>query len=86
MKAFSDSALLDGDDDAPKDFTVEDLALFKEMLLDLEKAVDEIEVTPITGGTTFPGGFIFELLAKANVFFFPIYCQFHWNIDKFLCR
>ncbi|CAD7091451.1 unnamed protein product [Hermetia illucens] len=67
MKAFSDSALLDGDDDAPKDFTVEDLALFKEMLLDLEKAVDEIEVTPITGGTTFPGGFIFELLAKANI-------------------
>lgn len=65
MKAMSEDAL--GDSDEPKDFTVDDLALLKEMLLDLEKAVDDIEVINKLEGITHPASFMFELLEKANV-------------------
>lgn len=60
---------LDVGNEEAKDFTVEDLALLKEILLNLEKAVDEIEVkNPLAGnGETFNGGYIFTLLEKANV-------------------
>jgi regulator of telomere elongation helicase 1 len=54
-----------GDDDAKKDFTLEDLALLKEMMLSFEKAVDELEIN--FGEATFDGGFIFQLLQKANI-------------------
>lgn len=50
------------------DFTADDLALLKEMLLSLEKAVDEINLPNLSiGGETFTGGYIFSLLEKANV-------------------
>lgn len=48
-----------------KDFTIEDLALLKEIVLKLEKAIDDIFI-PVKG-QTFPGSYIFELLQKANV-------------------
>lgn len=50
------------------DFTADDLVLLKEMILSLEKAVDEINLPNLTiGGETFTGGYIFSLLEKANV-------------------
>lgn len=56
--------------DAP-DFTVDDLTLLKEMLLSLEKAVDEINLPNLgPSGETFTGGYIFSLLEKANVLHF----------------
>lgn len=52
-----------------KDFTVDDLVLLKEMLLKLEKAIDEIKVkfTSPGLGETFEGGYMFSLLEKADV-------------------
>lgn len=52
-------------DSQPKDFTCDDLCVLKEMMLALEKAIDEIAIG--YEGTTYPGGFIFELLSKAEV-------------------
>lgn len=66
MRAFSDDANIDGGEE-PKDFTLDDLALLKEMLLDLEKAIDNIMVMDKVEGATFPAGYIFDLLGKANV-------------------
>ncbi|XP_038215340.1 regulator of telomere elongation helicase 1 homolog [Zerene cesonia] len=69
MRSFAEGGEenLDSTVDAnqPKDFTCEDLCVLKEIMLALEKAVDEIEVG--TDGSTYPGGFIFELLAKAEI-------------------
>ncbi|XP_022124379.2 regulator of telomere elongation helicase 1 homolog [Pieris rapae] len=48
-----------------KDFTCDDLCILKEIMLAFEKAIDEIEVG--NEGSTYPGGFIFELLAKAEI-------------------
>ncbi|XP_026761253.2 regulator of telomere elongation helicase 1 homolog [Galleria mellonella] len=48
-----------------KDFTCDDLCVLKEMMLALEKAIDEINVG--SEGATYPGGFIFELLSKAEI-------------------
>lgn len=50
-----------------KDFTAEDLCILKAMFLELEKAIDSIELKNRTEGDTFPGGFIFELLEKIEV-------------------
>lgn len=52
--------------DAAKEFTQEDVVLLKEMMLNLEQTIDHIEIN-VAGGETFPGGYIFEFLAKANV-------------------
>ncbi|CAH2241029.1 jg4099 [Pararge aegeria aegeria] len=69
MKSFVEGAedQMDATMDAnqPKDFTCDDLCILKEMMLALEKAIDEINIG--TEGTTYPGGFIFELLAKAEI-------------------
>lgn len=69
MKSFSemneDQIDLSSDNNTPKDFTCDDLCVLKEMMLTLEKVVDEINVDK--EGTTFPGGFIFELLSKAEI-------------------
>lgn len=50
-----------------KDFTAEDLYILKTMFLELEKAIDSIELKNRNEGDTFPGGFIFELLEKVEV-------------------
>lgn len=69
MRSFSENTedQLDAtvDSNQPKDFTCEDLCVLKEMMLELEKAIDEINVG--SEGSTFPGGFIFELLSKAEI-------------------
>lgn len=65
----NDGSLLQNDadnNDAP-DFTVEDITLLKEILLALEKTVDEINLPNPFNGETFTGGHIFTLLEKANV-------------------
>lgn len=50
-----------------KDFTAEDLCILKTMFLELEKAIDAIEILKHDEGNTLPGGYIFELLGKAQV-------------------
>jgi hypothetical protein len=47
------------------DFSPEDLCILKTMFLELEKAIDDMPVE--SDGSTFHGGFIVELLAKAEV-------------------
>uniref|UniRef100_A0A1B0FG92 Regulator of telomere elongation helicase 1 homolog n=1 Tax=Glossina morsitans morsitans TaxID=37546 RepID=A0A1B0FG92_GLOMM len=54
-------------EDESKDFTLDDLTLLKEMLLELEKAVDEIEVENKIEGVTLPASYIYDLLGKANL-------------------
>jgi len=52
--------------DATKsDFSPEELCILKTMFLELEKAIDDMPVQ--SDGSTFHGGFIVELLAKAEV-------------------
>jgi len=53
-----------------KDFTAEDLCILKAMFLELEKAIDSIELKNRNEGDTFPGGYIFELLEKIEVIIF----------------
>ncbi|XP_050576329.1 regulator of telomere elongation helicase 1 homolog [Bombus affinis] len=50
-----------------KDFTADDLCILKAMFLELEKAIDAIEILKRNEGDTFPGGYIFELLGKAQL-------------------
>ncbi|XP_063978683.1 regulator of telomere elongation helicase 1 homolog [Diachasmimorpha longicaudata] len=52
---------------AQKDFTPEDLCVLKIMFLAVEKAVDEIPLKLGSEGETYPGGYIFELLEKADL-------------------
>lgn len=63
--------------EADKDFTIEDLVLLKEMLLALEKAIDEIVVSNVDDGQTYAGGYIFDLLARANVSEPSLFIIFH---------
>lgn len=63
------------DTQLPDDFTLDDLCVIKTMLLELEKAINAIELPkavngPDSGksiGVTFPGSYIFSLLGKAEV-------------------
>lgn len=57
---------------AVKDFTPDDLCVLKTMFLELEKAIDAINISP--EGSTYPGSFIFDLLGKAEV------SQFLWSL------
>jgi hypothetical protein len=52
-------------DAAKPDFSPEELCILKTMFLELEKAIDDMQVE--SDGSTFDGGFIVELLAKAEV-------------------
>ncbi|XP_030378751.1 regulator of telomere elongation helicase 1 homolog [Scaptodrosophila lebanonensis] len=67
MKLFSssDSQESSGGDE-PKDFSMDDLALLKEMLFDLEQAIDAVQVENRQEGTTYPANYIYTLLGKAN--------------------
>ncbi|XP_048406459.2 regulator of telomere elongation helicase 1 isoform X2 [Stegostoma tigrinum] len=46
-----------------------DLAKIKKILLDLENAIDAVELLPNGNGVTKPGSFIFELFAQAQITF-----------------
>lgn len=67
MKIFTSGESQDMGGDEPKDFTLDDLTLLKEMLLELEKAIDAVSVDNVTEGTTYPATMMYELLGKANV-------------------
>ena len=54
-----------GDENAP-DFTVEDCAKLKEMVLELEKAIDAIPLVTSVG-RAFPAGMVFDILNAANM-------------------
>lgn len=66
MKLVMDPSQLESGEE-PTDFTLDDLTLLKEMLLELEKVIDSIEIYNIADGVTFPGSYMFELLQKAKV-------------------
>lgn len=53
-------------DDSKVDFTVEDCAKMKEMLIDLEKKIDSIDQVT-SKGRTMPGGAIFDILNVAKI-------------------
>ncbi|KAJ6638998.1 Regulator of telomere elongation helicase 1 like [Pseudolycoriella hygida] len=65
MKSMSEGLEIETDD--KKDFTIDDLAILKEDLLNLEKAVDAIKMPNNQGGVTFEGSYIFTLLDEANI-------------------
>lgn len=72
MKMFSSSeTMFDFNDDSDKkrDFTENELMLLKEMLLKLEKVIDEIPLMKKKDSSeaAFPGEYIFEILSKASV-------------------
>lgn len=54
--------------DESKNFTIEDLESVRILLINLERVIENIPMI-INGeeGTTFPGGYIFELLQQVNV-------------------
>ncbi|KAH8300994.1 hypothetical protein KR044_009055 [Drosophila immigrans] len=66
MKIFTSGDNIDVGADEPKDFTLDDLTLLKEMLLELEKAVDGVVVQNKADGQTYPASYIYELLGQAN--------------------
>lgn len=80
MKDMAKDADLQNDflseNNVQKDFTAEDLYILKAMFLELEKAVDSIELKNRNEGDTFPGGFIFELLEKVEVNIFNFIKQY----------
>ncbi|XP_030755361.1 regulator of telomere elongation helicase 1 homolog isoform X1 [Sitophilus oryzae] len=53
--------------DSPQDIEPEELATLKEMLLNFEKALDEIVLNKTEEVNNYPGDFIFELLEKASI-------------------
>lgn len=71
MKMFSENPIMDfGDSDTDKkrDFSENELMMMKEMLLTLEKVIDEIPLKDNNNTeSSFPGEHIFELLGKASV-------------------
>lgn len=67
MKSMNEGLEIETED--KKDFTIDDLAILKEDLLNLEKAVDAIKITSAQDGATFDGSYIFDLLEQANVSF-----------------
>lgn len=58
---------LDNDEDGnEKSFTLEDVATLKEVLLNLERAIDDLKIDQ-KKGTTFGGDYMFTIFAKAGV-------------------
>lgn len=75
------------DDEVEKDFTIEDLAKLKEVMLTFENEVDSIE-TVLKNGKTFPGGKLFELLEAAdiNIQTYPMTRQLLESLTLFLTQ
>ncbi|KAK9722683.1 DEAD 2 [Popillia japonica] len=67
MKAMSNNVSSFMDDAGPKDFSEKELCDMKEIVLNLEKAIDEIEIKKNVEMTTFDGSYIFEILGKAGI-------------------
>lgn len=72
-------------DEAAADFTPEDCAKLKEMMMALEHEIDSIDQVT-TKGRTFPGGKIFEYLSAANITqeTFPLVIQLIETLVQFL--
>uniref|UniRef100_A0A182QAZ7 Regulator of telomere elongation helicase 1 homolog n=1 Tax=Anopheles farauti TaxID=69004 RepID=A0A182QAZ7_9DIPT len=72
IKSMTDTggaSTFDTDDDGDKkEFTLDDLCLLKEILLNVEKTIDELPSVSNTG-TTHPGNYIYSLLEKAHITF-----------------
>lgn len=76
------------DDEVEKDFTIEDLAKLKEVMLAFENGVDSIEAVFQKNGKTFPGGKLFELLeaAEINMITYPMIRQLLESLTLFLTQ
>ncbi|XP_015438136.1 PREDICTED: regulator of telomere elongation helicase 1 homolog, partial [Dufourea novaeangliae] len=59
--------LMENSGNVQKDFTADDLCILKAMFLEVEKAIDSIKIIKHKEGDTLPGGYIFELLEKAQL-------------------
>lgn len=55
------------DEEAERDFNVEDLAKLKEIMLKVEEVVDKVDQVFSRQGRTFPGSKLFELLREASI-------------------
>jgi regulator of telomere elongation helicase 1 len=62
-----DELLMVTDEETQKDFTIDDLAKLKEIMLEFESTIDGIESVFHKSGKTFPGGKFFELLESAGI-------------------
>ncbi|XP_050088654.1 regulator of telomere elongation helicase 1 homolog [Anopheles aquasalis] len=72
MEAMGESASVPGlgdTDGEKKEFSLHDLSVLKQKLLDLEKAVDDIAFPAAQREVSFSGSYVFGLLAKASVHF-----------------
>lgn len=68
MKVMSSSMTdIQDDDHDTKDFTIDDVAHFKEVLLKLEKVIDDIKIENEPEGISYPASFLYTVLEQANV-------------------
>lgn len=76
------------DENDEKDFTLEDLAKLKEIMLNFEQEIDKIDQVFSSKGRTFPGGKLFELLESAsiNVVSYPMLKQLFDALILFLTQ
>ncbi|CAL4105445.1 unnamed protein product, partial [Meganyctiphanes norvegica] len=51
----------------PEDFSPEDLYTLKALFLEFEKSIDEIKLPADGSGVTYPGSFMFDLLARSDI-------------------
>ncbi|GJQ84726.1 hypothetical protein Trydic_g21131 [Trypoxylus dichotomus] len=67
MRAMSHNAADFFDDSVPKDFSEKELCDMKEIVLNLEKAIDDIEIKKGEEMTVYDGSYIFEIFLKAGI-------------------
>lgn len=90
MKIFAENPVMDfgdPDSDKKKDFTENELIMMKEMLLNLEKVIDDIPLTQKDKTEApFPGEYIFDLLGKATITTetYPLYYSLVEQIVQYL--
>ena len=73
IQQLTDDKTLLGRNSMEKDFTIADCELVRDILLKLEKVVEDIPVQFSSGEATFDGGHIFTLLQQANVKYSKFY-------------
>lgn len=79
---------LDDGDDVEKDFTIDDLAKLKEIMLKFETTIDSIDNVYAKVGRTFPGGKLFELLKTVDIdnISYPMVCKLIESLVTFLTQ
>lgn len=57
----------DPNNSLPEDFSPEDLYTLKALFLEFEKSIDELKLPADGSGVTYPGSFMFDLLARSDI-------------------